>query len=162
MTAKIVAPPVRPVIHSPWLGEFESDPGAELFFPAGMPGFENERRMLPVEIPSQRPLVYLQSLENVDVCFVALPVFVIDTGFRLVLPEDERSALQLSENVEPAIGVDVLCLALLISSGAGVRVNLNAPVVINLHNSRAVQCVSAVNPAAYFWLSENGRWECQC
>ncbi len=43
-----------------------------------MPGFEEQRRMIPVEIPSQRPLVYLQSLESDEICFVALPVYVID------------------------------------------------------------------------------------
>ena len=38
-------------IHSPWLGDVESDPQCELLFPAGLPGFEEQHRMLPVEIP---------------------------------------------------------------------------------------------------------------
>ncbi len=140
----------------------QSDPGAELIFPAGIPGFEDERRMLPVEIPSQRPLIYLQSLANPEICFAALPVFVIDPGFRLSLSEEERCALQLPEDCEPVIGADVLCLALLMSGGDGVRVNLNAPVVINLHNSRGVQSIAAANATAYFRLEENGRWEPRC
>lgn len=162
MTAKIAAPPENDVVHSRWLGEIEANPQAELFFPAGLPGFEDERRMLPVEIPSQRPLVYLQSLGSPEICFAALPVFVVDSRFQLRLSEDERTALQLPEDVEPAIGPDVLCLALLISCGGAVRVNLSAPVVINLHNSRAVQCVSRDNTAAYFRLEENGQWEPRC
>ena len=162
MTAESDALTGNPVIRSRWLGEIESDPHAELFFPAGLPGFENERRMLPVEIPSQRPLVYLQSLGDPEICFAALPVFVIDTHFRLHLSEDERAALELPEDGDPAIGVDVLCLALLASCGGEVRVNLNAPVVINLHNSRAIQCLYPGNTAAYFRLAGDGNWECRC
>lgn len=148
------------VIPSRWLGEIESDPGAELFFPAGIPGFENEHRMLPVEIPSQRPLVYLQSLANPEVCFAALPVFVVDPGFQLHLSEEELVALGFPEQSEPVIGADVLCLVLLIPSGESVRANLNAPIVINLHNSRAVQCLCARNTAAHYQLGEHGEWGC--
>jgi|GEM_PF-1200810 len=150
------------VIRSPWLGDVEFGPQSELFFPCGLPGFEDERRMLPVEIPAQAPLVYLQSLTNAGICFLALPVFVVDSGFRLSLSEDERSMLQFPEDRDPAIGADVLCLALLLPSGDSVRVNLNAPVVINLHNSRGVQCVSTGKPAGCFRLEENGRWERAC
>ena len=162
MKAECGAPTGNPVVRSRWLGEIESDPRAELFLPAGLPGFENERRMLPIEIPSQRPLVYLQSLGDPEICFAALPVFVVDSRFRLSLSEDERSVLQLPEDFDPVIGVDVLCLALLMSCGDEVRSNLNAPVVINLHNSRAIQCVSPGNTASYFRLEENGQWEWRC
>jgi flagellar assembly factor FliW len=150
------------VVHSQWLGEIEFGPNSELFFPAGLPGFEGEHGMLPVEIPAQKPLVYLQSLTNPEICFVSLPVFIVDSGFRLHLSDEERSILQLSGDGDPAIGVDVLCLALLIASFGTVRVNLNAPVVINLHNSRAVQCVSADTDGGFYRLAENGQWESAC
>ncbi len=78
--------------------------------------------MLPVEIPAQKPLVYLQSLTNPEVCFVSLPVFIVDSGFRLHLSDDERSILQLNGDGDPTIGVDVLCLALLMPSLGTVRV----------------------------------------
>jgi flagellar assembly factor FliW len=150
------------IVHSRWLGDIVSDPRAALFFPSGIPGFEEERRMLPIEIPSQRPLVYLQSLSHPEICFAALPVFVIDPGFRLSLSEDEQCALDFPEGSNPVIGVDVLCLALLMSPGEGVRVNLNAPVVINLHNSRGVQSVSADQTSGCFGLASTGHWEAQC
>jgi flagellar assembly factor FliW len=150
------------VIHSRWLGDIESDPQAELFFPAGLPGFEEERRILPVEIPSQRPLVYLHSLANPEICFVSLPVFVIDPGFRLRLSEEERLGLQLPADRNAVIGTDVLCLALLVASGQTVRVNLNAPIVINLSNSRGVQCVPEDNTTGCFRLEENGKWGLVC
>ena len=63
--------------------------------------------MMPVEIPAQRPLVYLQSLECAEICFVALPVYVIDPAFQLRLSEEERVLLQLPEDSDPVIGADV-------------------------------------------------------
>jgi flagellar assembly factor FliW len=150
------------MIQSRWLGEIESDPQSELTFPAGIPGFENDHRILPVEIPSQRPLVYLQSITNPETCFAALPVFVIDPGFRLRLSEEERWLLDLPEGCDPVIGSDVLCLALLMSSGDAVRVNLNAPVVINLHNARGVQSIATDRAGGYFRLEPTGRWESRC
>jgi flagellar assembly factor FliW len=152
----------RNVVRSPWLGEIEWNPGCELTFPWGLPGFETERRMIPVEIPAQRPLVYLQSLERDNICFVALPVRVIDPSFRLCLQEEERAALLLPDDREPAIGDDVLCLGLLVPSEHTVKVNLNAPIVINLHNSMGVQCVSTGQGAGCLRLGENGRWEAAC
>ncbi len=165
----MMAPPAnrdesnRPqTIHSPWLGDVESDPVCELLFPCGLPGFEEHHRMLPIEIPAQRPLVYLQSLDCVEVCFVALPVYVIDPAFQLRISDEDRFILGLSENCEPVIGVDVLCLALLRKAGNSVEANLNASIVINLHNQRGVQCVPPTGTSAYFRLSADDGWAALC
>lgn len=149
-------------IHSPWLGDVESDPQCELLFPCGLPGFEEHRRMVPIEIPAQRPLVYLQSLDRADVCFVALPVYVIDPAFRLGISDEERFILQFPEDCDPAIGTDVLCLALLKKSGHLVEANLNAAIVINLHNRRGVQCLPPAGHSACFRLSANDGWVAPC
>jgi flagellar assembly factor FliW len=139
-------------IHSPWLGEVASDPEAELYFPGGLPGFEDHHCMVAIEIPSQRPIVYLQSLESEEVCFAALPVHVIDPSFRLCLSEDERAVLELPEDCDPAIGSDVLCLALLRKSARTVEANTGTAIVINLHNRRGVQCVPGEGASAMFRL----------
>lgn len=158
-----MSPPSAPaLIHSPWLGDIESDPQCELLFPAGLPGFEEQRRMLPVEIPAQRPLLYLQSLDSAEICFVALPVYVIDPEFQLRISDEERSLLQLPEDRDPVIGADVLCVVLLMRSGRTVQANLNAAVVINLHNRRGVQCVDPSGVSAGFRLSPDSGWTALC
>jgi flagellar assembly factor FliW len=150
------------VIHSPWIGDIEWDSRSELLFPHGLPGFEDHRRMLPVEIPSQRPLVYLQSVECAEVCFLCLPVLAIDPCFQLELSEEEGAAIFLPENCAPEIGVDVLCLGLLIPSDTTVQANLSAPIVVNLHNGRGVQCVAHGKTVSRFRLGQDGRWEPAC
>jgi len=150
------------VIHSPWIGDVEWDSHCELFFPHGLPGFEDHRRMIPVEIPAQRPLVYLQSADRAEVCFVCLPVLAIDPRFRLELSDEESAALLLPPNCTPEIGVDVLCLGLLMPSGETVLANLRAPIVVNLHNARGVQCIPGGKSRSSFRLGESGSWEPVC
>ncbi len=152
-------------VVSPWLGPLQWESSCELHFPAGLPGFEHHHRMVPIEIPSQRPLIYLQSADNGEVCFLALPVLTVQPDFRLRLSEDDVSALELEgylteTPVDPALGADVLCLALLMPSGRTVQTNLDAPVVINLHNGRGIQVVA---PTVGSWrLSQQGGWEAVC
>jgi flagellar assembly factor FliW len=152
---------------SPYLGEISWEEGCELQFPTGFPGFEQQRCMVPFEIPSQRPLIYLQSPEQPRVCFVTLPVLTIEPSFELRLSDDDRSLLEFDEldlpsSQNPAIGRDVLCLALLVPYGCTVQTNLDAPIVINLHNGRGVQAVSSPGAIGSFRLSRNGDWEVVC
>jgi flagellar assembly factor FliW len=154
-------------VMSPYLGEIHWNAGCELEFPAGLPGFEQHRRMVPVEIPSQRPLIYLQSAERAEVCFLTLPVLAVHPGFELRLSEDDRAALELlpsglADHETPALGTDVLCLALLVPSGNTVRTNLDAPIVINLHNGRGIQAVASAAAAGSYRLSDHGGWEPVC
>lgn len=152
---------------SPYLGEIQWDAGCELQFPSGLPGFEQHRRMVPVEIPSQRPLIYLQSAEQPGICFLALPVLTVCPSFELELSEDDRSLLEfdrlrLPDNEPPALGTDVLCLALLVPFGCTVQTNLDAPIVINLHNGRGIQAVSPTGVTGSYRLSESGGWDAVC
>lgn len=147
-------------LQSTHLGLIEWEPEAELFLPAGLPGFESERRMIPIEIPAQRPLVFLQSAEDPAVCFVSLPVKAIDPSFELCLSEDDRSALLFDHAASPRIGSDVLCLALLLPAAGSMIANLSAPIVVNLHNSVCVQTISET-PSRYYRLDTTG-WEPVC
>jgi flagellar assembly factor FliW len=146
-------------VESPWLGEIRWNAAEELYFPAGLPGFEKCQRMVPVEIPSQRPLIYLQSAEDARVCFVAMPAPAVWPEFSLRVSDDDRAAIGLAEDA--AIGVEVMCLALLLPWGRSVQTNLDAPIVINLQNGRGVQAVAPAGAAGLFRLGENG-WEAAC
>lgn len=150
------------VIRSAHLGDIDWIPGCELYLPTGLPGFESERRMIPVEVPVQRPLVFLQSLENPGTCFVSLPVRTIHPTYQLRLSEDDRTMLFFEPDRELIIGVDVLCLALLVPFETTVQVNLDAPVVINLHNRRCVQSFPSDRVMGYFRLADGGVWEPAC
>jgi hypothetical protein len=49
------------VVKTPHLGRNLVGSRLGIVPAGGLPGFENERHMIPVEIPAHRPLVFLQS-----------------------------------------------------------------------------------------------------
>jgi flagellar assembly factor FliW len=161
-TPEGIAPATVHVIQSTHLGDIDWSPGCELFLPVGLPGFEDERRMIPVEVPVQRPLVFLQSLETPGTCFVSLPVRTIFPAYRLQLSEEDCAALLFESDREISIGADVLCLALLVPFENTVQANLDAPIVINLYNRRCIQALPFGSAAGYFRLSDAGNWESVC
>src|SRR5579859_4877441 len=93
-------------------GEVEYSDAAIFEFPHGLFGFEAETRFLPIEIPAARPIVFLQSLATPSLCFVALPVFVVDRQYRLAMSSDDLAELELPVDRPAIIGEDVLCLVL--------------------------------------------------
>jgi flagellar assembly factor FliW len=116
---------------------------AVLHFPQGLIGFEDETRFLPIEQPHARPIVFLQSLRTPGLCFLCLPVFVVDRDYQLEISDTELQALDLPVSRQPLIGVDVMCLTLVsIPEQGPTTANLLAPVVINIATRTAVQAIS--------------------
>jgi flagellar assembly factor FliW len=124
-------------------GDIEYEEAAVLHFASGLFGFAAETRFLAIEQPGARPLVFLQSLATPGLCFLALPVFVVDREYQLSLSPEDLEQLEFPPDVQPAIGADVLCLTLItIQEGRPTSANLLAPVIVNLHNNRSVQAIS--------------------
>jgi flagellar assembly factor FliW len=124
-------------------GEMGYDEHAALHFPRGLFGFEAETRFLPIEQPPLRPLVFLQSLSTPDLCFLCLPVFVVDRQYAVSVEQEDLTAVDLPTDRQPRIGTDVLCLAIVsIQPGGPTTANLLAPVLVNLQNSKAIQALS--------------------
>ena len=123
--------------------EIEYEEHAALHFPRGLFGFEAETRFLTIEKPALRPLVFLQSLATRELCFICLPVLVVDQEYSLSLRPEDLDAVGLPSGRRLVIGTDVLCLVIVrIQQGGPTTANLLAPIVVNLRNSRAIQAVS--------------------
>jgi flagellar assembly factor FliW len=131
-----------PVCATKYFGSTEYESSSVIRFPAGLPGFEAECDFLPLNIPGQEPLVFLQSITARGLCFVALPVLAVDAGYRLEIAEPDLLSIGLDPSRQPAIGGDVLCLAILTITETAVTANLLAPIVVNLRNRQAVQAVT--------------------
>lgn len=123
-------------------GEIDYAEDAVMRFAGGIPGFEEETAFLPIEVPSARPIVFLQSLTTPDLCFVTLPVFVVDQEYELELSAESRAAIGLPDDLQPRIGENVLCLVVVtIQDDGPTTANLMAPVVMDLRTRRAVQAI---------------------
>lgn len=123
-------------------GPLEYDESAVLDFPVGLPGFPDQRQLVLVEQASAAPIVFLQSLQDADLCFLTVPVLALDSQYQLMIGRDDLRLLGLKVSRQPRIGSEVLCLAILSAPKNGpLTANLLAPVVVELRSRRSVQAV---------------------
>lgn len=125
-----------------YFGEMECAEDAVFRFGAGLPGFESETEFVFLDRPTQKPLVFMQSVRTPETCFIALPVLVVDPHYCLAMPDEDLAALDLAAGRQPRIGDQVLCLALLTAlEGVEPTANLRSPIVVNLLNRKGVQSI---------------------
>ncbi|MDX2151226.1 MAG: flagellar assembly protein FliW [Bryobacteraceae bacterium] len=131
-----------PLVVTPRFGAIDYPESAVIHFPAGLPAFEHHRHFLALERPDAAPILFLQSLTDVTLCLHAVPVRLIDPAYELHLLPDDLRLLGLSPAAQPAIGGDLVCLAVLhIPSHGPPTANLLAPVVIRRDSHLGVQAV---------------------
>ncbi len=132
-----------PACQTKYHGILEYGEDAVIAFPQGLFGFESETGFLPLEPPGARSIVLLQSLITPDLCFISLPVLVVDPHYTPSISPEDLEALELPADRQPRIGEEILCLALItIKQGRPTTANLLAPVIVNLKTRRAVQAIS--------------------
>jgi flagellar assembly factor FliW len=116
------------------------DEPSVIAFPAGLPGFPQCRRFLPLEELTHRPVIFLQSLDDPKLCFLSLPVALADPNYRLKMSAEDLAVAGFDHL--PAIETEAQCLAIVAVAEDGLAtVNLAAPVVINPATAQAVQAV---------------------
>src|SRR5664279_2134091 len=103
-----------PFMETKHFGQISFEPESELEFPGGLPGFDSRRRFVAVSFVESEPLIYLQSLEDPDLCFITMPILAVDPEYRLTVGGEDLGQLGLPL----------------------------APIVVNLRNRRAVQAVA--------------------
>jgi flagellar assembly factor FliW len=129
------------VLRTSNFGELEYEPEAVFTFCGGIPGFEDRRQYVFVERPQTHPLVFMQSLEDSELCFIAVPAFAADPAYRLELSSEDCAALDLPDSWRLEMGADLACLALVSSSQSGTTANLASPIVLNVRARRGVQSI---------------------
>ena len=123
-------------------GVMEYAAGEQFEFPTGLPGFPRETFFLPIEVPEQFPLLYLQSVRNSQLCFVALPVKCIVPDFKLCANAEDLAAIGLAPDAQPGPGM--LCLALICFTRDGMATaNLRAPIIVNVKTRMGVQSIQS-------------------
>src|SRR5579864_430622 len=101
-------------------------------FPLGLPAFENENRFVPIELAQHAPLIFLQSLTQPALCFLAFPILVVDRDYRLSVAREDLEALDLATDRQPGLANEVAVLALVsLQYGFSATANLMAPIVVN-------------------------------
>ena len=135
-----------PKLNTVYFQELEYSHEAVFDFPAGLPGFEDQIAFLFIEQAHTRPLVFIQSLLNPSLCFLALPVLTVDPKYQLTLSPEDLAAIGMEDGEAPAIGANLGCFVLItLSEGSGPTVNLMSPIVINLRTRKGIQAIPAAS-----------------
>ena len=118
----------------------ESQTSVEVYFPRGLPGFEDQNRFVLIEREALAPIVLLESTATPDLRFLAVSVWVVDPAYQIGITDDDLSVLSLER--QPQSGDGVTCLAILSAlEGEPFTANLLAPVVIQPRTRIGVQAV---------------------
>lgn len=128
--------PIAKTVH---LGEVAYEPETVVEFPAGLPAFEQERRFLLLQDDRYQPLVFLQSLENEGLAFLAIDVRDVVLEYDLELNDEDLTLLGCGGASE---SLQAFALISVSETGA-VTANLQAPVVFNRSAGKAVQVIQS-------------------
>jgi len=123
-------------IDTEYFGRIEIGDDSIITFPEGIPGFEELRKFTLIDMGEDLSnLFWLQSVERPEICFVVTDPFVIYNGYEVNIPDND---LELLEITKPET---VLALAIMVVSEdpKEIRVNLKAPVIINLEKKLGKQ-----------------------
>ena len=131
-----------PQIATKYFGLIDYSDDTVLHLPNGLPAFEDQKRFVAIEQPATSPLVFFQSLDRQDVCFVTLPVLTIDRDYDVGICAEDLAVLGISPDHQPAIGTEVGCFAILsVTENRPPTANLLAPIVVNLKTRTTVQAI---------------------
>ncbi len=152
-----------PELKTAYFGELTFEDDAIITFPEGIPGFEQQRRFLPIEQPATKPLVFLQGIDGDGVCFVTLPVLAVDPDYRLALSADDLDELGLATDRQPENGREVICLAVIsLVEGEPPTANLLSPLVINLSTRTGRQAIQEAGNYAIRHVLPGGEEAAAC
>ena len=130
------------IFVSAHFGALDVDEESIIEFPEGLPGFEQMRRFLPLRSEQTAGLIFLQSLERPELCFLSMPVRSVRPDYELSLSPEDLLLLGLPAERQPQIEREVAALAILsLTEGEDPTVNLRSPVVICSKTRRAVQAI---------------------
>src|ERR1017187_6348003 len=87
-------------IETEYFGNISYREDSVFDFPAGLPAFVNEKRFVPIESPQHSPLLFLQSMARPSLCFLALPIQVVDRDYRLAVSREDLIALEPARSEE--------------------------------------------------------------
>jgi flagellar assembly factor FliW len=131
-----------PEVITRHFGEVSWEEDAVVRFPNGLPAFEQAQRFILIERPATAPVVFLQSLDEPLLCFIALPVLALDPDYSLDITLEDLRLLGLDEDRQPRVGDEVACLSIVsVTENRPPSANLLAPIIINLKTRSATQAI---------------------
>lgn len=130
-------------VQTKFFGELDYTDDSLFHFPSGLPGFEDQRQFVFLQLPGSAPLLFLQSLSSQNLCFALLPILVVDPQYRIQFSPEDLAELGLPAERQPMIAKDILCAAIICAAETHQpTANMMAPVVVNLKTNQGMQIIN--------------------
>lgn len=125
------------IIETKYLGEIEISDDKIVHFESGIPGFEDEKKFILLDIADNIIFQILQSVETKELAFFVVNPYILFEDYSIKLNENIIESLDIKEENDVA----VLTVMTLKEPFSNSTVNLKAPLIINLKNKRAKQYI---------------------
>lgn len=123
-------------VDSKFLGSIEIDPAEVIYFPDGLPAFEEQKEFIVIPLEEGVPFYYLQSLHDHELCFFLADIFTFFPEYQLELGDEELERL---ESDDKGTGVVIFAILTVPDNFRQTTANLLAPVIINLEKKKGMQ-----------------------
>lgn len=119
-------------------GSIDIEESEILSFPEGLPGFEETRQFtLLGKDDNDIAFFWLQSVDKPEVCFVVTDPFAVYNDYNVDIDDEEIKILRIENNDS----VLVLSIVVIPENIHETRVNLKAPLLINLEKRLGKQVI---------------------
>ncbi len=116
-------------IETEYFGRIEISDDDIMTFPEGIPGFEELKRFTLLSIGEDFVNFFLlQSVDRPEISFIVTGMFVIYNGYEVHIEDDDLELLGITSPDT----VLTLAIAVIPEDPKDIRVNLKAPVIINV------------------------------
>jgi flagellar assembly factor FliW len=118
-------------------GDVEIDENKILVFEKGLPGLEEDLRYALLSNEDSRPVSWLQSLDHREISLPVMDPFLICPDYSFDISQDDVDILSISDIKD----VYVLNILVIPKNVNAMTINLSAPIIINVRNSKATQII---------------------
>ena len=119
-------------------GVIDIDETEFIYFPEGIPGFENSKRYALIGHDAKDSVFFwLQSVDMPELCFVVADPFMIYEGYTVDVDDEEVDILEITDPNK----VITLTIVIIPENINEVRVNLKAPILINVEKKLGKQII---------------------
>lgn len=119
-------------------GTIEIEDKELIYFPEGIPGFESGKKYVLIGNDNEETVFFwLQSVDNPELCFVVTDPFMVYDGYGVDIEDDDIELLKITD----ANKVLSLVIVIIPEDINEMRVNLKAPILINLDRQLGKQVI---------------------
>jgi len=119
-------------------GEIEINEEDVIIFPEGIPGFEDSKKYVLIGNESNEAVFFwLQSVDIPELCFVVTDPFMVYDGYGVDVEDEDVELLELTDPKK----VLTLTIVVIPENINEIRVNLKAPILINMEKKLGKQII---------------------